>query len=189
MKILPHRVLWLGLVSSMFVLTFVRGAVAHEVQPAVADINIGAQTVEIKIDWVIEAPVAGIDLSGVSNTNDAEEADVYDTLRALDPAEMEEAFRAAWDDVAQSITADMAAEPLDLQIDAVMIPPVGDVTLIRISEVTLVADLPRGDGLEFGWAVRLGPIVVRQVGVDNGYTAFLPGGGRSAPILRKGGSK
>lgn len=185
---LRERVLWLGLVSSFIVMTLLRGAHTHEVQPAVADITIGRQTVEIKIDWVIEAPVAGIDLSGVSDTNDAAEADVYDDLRALDPAALEAAFREAWSDIAADIPVEMDGTRLDLEIEEVVIPDTGDVELIRISQVILSADLPRGDGLVLGWAANLGPIVLRQVGVDNGYTAFLPGGGQSAPILRKGGS-
>ncbi|MEO1239990.1 MAG: hypothetical protein AAFW64_10190 [Pseudomonadota bacterium] len=172
----------------MFVVTFLRGAPAHEVQPSVADIMIGRQTVEITIDWVIEAPVAGIDLSGVSNTNDAAEAEVYDELRALNPAELEDAFRSAWSDISSAITLELDGNPVALEIDALSIPDVGDVEVIRISEVTLSAPLPRGDGLVIGWAAALGPIVLRQVGVENGYTAFLPGGGQSAPILRRGGA-
>lgn len=170
----------------MIVLTLLRQGGAHEVQPSVADIKIEGETVEIAIDWVIEAPVAGIDLTGVSNTNEAAQADEYDALRALDPAAMADAFHTAWDDILPEITAELGAVPLDLNVDTVVVPEVGDVELIRISEVTLSATLPPGDGLVFGWNASLGPLVVRQVGVENGYAAFLENGRVSDPIPRGG---
>ena len=188
MKEFTLRVLWLAAVSSMLVLTMLRAAAAHEVQPSVADITFEADRAVFELDWVIEAPVAGLDLEGIANTNDAEGADVYDGLRALEPAALEEAFRAAWGDIANQITAELGGAPLDLAIDGVTIPEVGNVELPRISGVTLSATLPAGaDGLVFGWDASLGPLVVRQVDVENGYAAFLENGRLSDPIPRTGG--
>jgi len=174
----------------MLVLLSLGGAaVAHLVQPAVAEITVLRDRVVIEFDWIIEAPVAGIDLEGVANTNDAEGAELYDALRAMQPRSLEEAFEEAWPDIESRFRALVGDTALDLELDRVAVPEVGDPELPRISEVTLSAALPPGrDGLVFGWEAALGPLVVRDVGVAAGYAAFLQNGRLSDPIPRAGGS-
>ena len=179
--------LWLA-VSTLLLLMLVRGAAAHEVQPAVADITMEADRAIIDLEWVIEAPVAGIDLEGLENTNDADGAEIYDTLRAMQPASLEAAFEEAWPDIAGRLRALVGGEPVELTLETVAVPEVGNTEVARISDVTLSAPLPPGpDGLVFGWEAGLGPLVVRQVGVEDGYAAFLENGRLSDPIPRTGG--
>ena len=83
----------LALVSTLLVVTTAR---AHEVQPTIADLTINQSDVEVVLDWVLEAPIAGLDLEGVEDTNAAEGAEDYDALRALDAASLETALRDAW---------------------------------------------------------------------------------------------
>lgn len=176
------RVLLWALVSTLVVL---RAAAAHEVQPSVADITIGTDRADIEIDWVIEAPVAGIDLEGVANTNEAEGAAEYDRLRALDPAGLETAFREVWPEIAAEITARAGEADVPLTLEEVRVSEVGDVSIPRNSLVRLTAELPPGgEGLVFGWEASLGPLVVRQIGAENGYAAFLENGELSDPIPR-----
>ena len=178
---------WLA-VSTLMLLTMLKAATAHEVQPSVADVTLEGETATVALDWVIEAPVAGLDLEGIANTNDAEGSEVYDTLRTLGPDALSEAFRDAWDDIRGQITAEVGGTPLELSLREVRVPEVGNVETPRISEVTLTAALPEGgEGLVFGWDGALGPLVVRQAGVEDGYAAFLENGRLSDPIPRVGG--
>lgn len=154
-------------------------------QPAIADITLGPDRAEIVLRMNIEAPAAGLNLEGLFNTNDAENADEYDRLRALPPPDLETAFRRAWPGIRDRITltaGDTAAVP---EIVSFRIPEVGNVELPRSSTVTLAAALPPdGSSVVFGWEGSLGPVVVRQMGVENGYTGFLTNGALTAPMPR-----
>ena len=56
--------------------------------------------------------------------------------------------------------------------------------------MTLTAPLPADDSpITIGWEPSLGPLIVRQSGVENGYAAFLTPGMVSDPIPREGGSE
>ena len=88
------------LVSSLGIVTPTR---AHEVQPTVMDLTISPERIEITAEWMIEAAVAGLDLADLADTSDAENDDEYDRLRALPPAEMDEALRRVWPGIADKI--------------------------------------------------------------------------------------
>jgi len=176
----------LGL-SSLAVITTAR---AHEVQPAILDVTVGADTLEIEIDWMIESAVAGLDLAAVADTNDAENAEAYDTLRALDPAAMATEIESAWPEISNQINIVAGDRRLPLALQSVDVPETSDFELARISTVTLTAPLPQdAPDLTIGWAPELGPLIVRQRGVENGYSAFLAPGMVSDPIPRSGGSE
>lgn len=161
---------------------------AHEIQPSVADITISTETIEIALNWVIEAPVAGLDLEGISNTNDADGAEDYDRLRAFAPEELAAAFTAAWPEIRSQITAEMDGTELELGVAGIDVPEIGDLELQRNSRIVLSGPLPAGEaGLIFGWDAALGPLVVRQLGVENGYAAFLENGRLSDEIPRDTG--
>ncbi|WP_299751274.1 HupE/UreJ family protein [uncultured Boseongicola sp.] len=183
-KTLMLRVALLALVSTLFVVTTAR---AHEVQPTIADLTLNAGDVEVVLDWVLEAPIAGLDLDGVEDTNAAVGAEDYDALRALDAASLETAFREAWPSIAQGLSLRAGDEALALEIIGLTIPEVGNVELARNAQVTLSAPLPEGDSaVVMTWASEYGPLVVRQQGIENGYTAYLIAGGETDPIPRIG---
>ena len=184
-KTLMLRVALLALVSTLLVVTTAR---AHEVQPTIADLTLNAGDVEVVLDWVLEAPIAGLDLEGVEDTNAAVGAEDYDALRALDAASLETAFREAWPSIAQGLSLRAGDEALALEIIGLTIPEVGNVELARNAQVTLSAALPEGDSaVVMTWASEYGPLVVRQQGIENGYTAYLIAGGETDPIPRIGG--
>ena len=168
-------------------LILITSARAHEVQPAIMDMTIGADTLEMQIDWMIEAAVAGVDLETVDDTNDAENAEAYDALRALGPNALAVEVRAAWDGIASQITIMAGDRRLPIALGDVDVPVLDDVELSRISTLTLTAPLPADDSaITVGWDATLGPLVVRQAGVENGFAAFLPPGVVSDPLPRSG---
>ena len=160
---------------------------AHEVQPAVADLTIDGDRVEISIRMTLEAPLAGVDLEGLADTNNAENANEYDRVRALSPLELGEMLSSQWASIASRITlrsGDTALEPLRQGVE---IPEVGNVELPRFSTLLIAADLPAdGAPVVFGWDASLGNLIIRQMGVEDGYTAYLTNGALSDPIQRAG---
>lgn len=159
---------------------------AHEVRPAIADVTVAPATVDMVIRLPLEPLLAGMNLAVLENTNDAPEANAHDALRALDPAALESAFRAAWPGIADQIdilSGGIRAEP---RLVTVIVPEVGDVELPRDSEVRLAVDLPQGNApVQVGWVETFGSIVVRQMGGGaDAYTAILQGGTLSEPLPR-----
>ncbi|MEM7719343.1 MAG: HupE/UreJ family protein [Pseudomonadota bacterium] len=175
--------LWL---SSLLLITSAR---AHEVQPAIMDVTISGDTLEIRLDWMIEAAVAGIDLATVADTNDAENAESYDALRRLDPVALAQRVRDAWSSIESQFLVTSDGRRLPIALQDIEVPEVADFELARISRLALSAPLPPGDApVLVGWASALGPLIVRQSGVENGYAAFLTPGNVSDPIPRAGTS-
>lgn len=174
-------------VSTLFLVTTAR---AHEVQPAIMDVAIGADTLDIQLDWMVEAAVAELDLEALTDTNDAENAAAYDALRALPPDALSAEVTAAWPGLSEKITIMAGDRRLPLALGGVEVQDVENVELARISRVTLSAPLPSDDSpITIGWDPSLGPLIVRQSGVENGYAAFLTPGMVSDPIPREGGSE
>lgn len=170
--------------SSLGLITPVR---AHEVQPTVMDVTIMPDRLDITAEWMVEAAVAGLDLTDLEDTTEAENDNEYDRLRALEPAELEEALRAVWPEIADKFLLEAADTQLSPELVSADIPPVGNTELPRISTLQLTMPLPEGDApVTIGWASELGPLVVRQAGVENGYASFLSPGGVSDPIPRQG---
>ncbi len=181
------RVVLVALLSTLWGYTIAR---AHELQPAVMDIEILPSELQIFLEWTIEAPVAGLDLEGLQNTNEAENEGDYLALRALPPAELEQAFRRAWPELAGKITLKAGDADLAAEIASIDIPPVGNTELSRTSTIALTAALPpNNDPLIIGWIADFGPLVVRQRTVEGGYAGYLTSGALSDPIPRTGATE
>lgn len=161
---------------------------AHEVRPAITDVAVGEASVEVTLRAPLEPIIAGMNLTGLEDTNLSPLADRYDALRAEDPAALEAALRAAWPAIAMRITLLAGDTRLDAQIAAVTVPEVGDISLPRDSELRIVASLPPdGTPVRIGWDESFGSVVVRQIGGGaDAYTAILSGGALSAALPREG---
>ena len=160
---------------------------AHETEPAVADVSVGAERVVLDIRMALEPVIAGIDLDAVTDTDDSPLSGLNDRLRALPPDALGAALREAWPAIAARIDLRAGDAPLAPRLDAAAIPPVGDVETRRDSTVTISADLPPGDApVTLGWDGALGGLVVRQVDAGATYAAFLASGAASEPMPRLG---
>ena len=92
-----------------------------------------------------------------------------------------------WPSIAERITLRTGSTDLVVELRGATIPEVGNIETPRFSTLILSADLPRGTGaITFGWDASLGSLILRQQGVEDGYTAFLEGGQLSAPMPRGG---
>lgn len=161
---------------------------AHEVRPAITDVTVGPETIEIILRAPLEPLIAGMDLAGLEDTNLSPLSGRYDALRAEDPAALEAALRRAWPGIAARITLLAGATRLDPQIASVTVPEVGDISLPRDSELVITAALPAdGTPVQIGWDPSFGSVVVRQMGGGaDAYTAILAGGTLSIALPREG---
>ena len=174
--------------SMLALITLTSQLVAHEISPAIADVTLSDDAVELSIRLTAEPLIAGIDLQGLQDTNDAPDADKYDAARALPPNLLADEFKAAWPSIAQGFTVLAGDTPiaLDLQnVDVVFQP---NTELPRDTNVTLRGALPTdGSDLRIGWQAANGPIIVRQSGGgDDAYAGYLENGALSEPLPRAG---
>lgn len=164
--------------SMALILMFSGNARAHEIRPTIADVEVGAETVTLRLRITLETLLAGIDLDSVADTNDAPEAAIYDTFRAMPPAQLEAALRAEWARIAPGFLIETEGQILTPDIVTVDIPAAVNLELPRDSILTIAADLPAGDaGVRLGLAPGYGTFVPRQVGGgQDAYEGFLNGG-------------
>lgn len=161
---------------------------AHEVQPAIADMEQTDDGLAFTVTLNLEGILAGIDLSAVTDTNTAPGAAQYDVFRAMPPAELEAVFRAGWPAFASRIAVRAGDANLPLTLDRVTIPPVGDLALPREATLQFTAAITPGVAeVVVGWDAAFGTLVLRQQGVDAPYTGYLEAGTPSAPVALAGG--
>lgn len=119
-------------------------AAAHELRPALFTLTLPEPgKFQIAAEVNLEAELAGIGPQH-TDSNDAPEVAQYNSLRALEPAELEAKFRAgsqAWLDSFQLLFGETRVTP---RITFVGIAPPGDVSLARISLVRMAGDVPPG---------------------------------------------
>lgn len=161
---------------------------AHEVQDSVADLSSADGRLTLSIEMTVEAPLAGLNLEGLSDTNESANAELYDELRAFEPEVLSDALSDFWPEFREKFTIRAGDTPLELSLDGVDIPEVGDVEVQRLSTLRLSAPLPNDAPVVIGWEPALGTLIVRQMGVEDGYTGYLTSGALSEPIDLAGGS-
>lgn len=165
-------------------------AAAHEILPSIADMTEqdGRLTFDVRLN--VEAFVAGIDLSVYPDTDSAPQAELYDELRALSPAELDARFRQFWPAMAGHITIDVGGFRPALTLIAVEIAETGNVEVNRASQMSFSADLPAAATVvRVGWSAKYGALVLRQMGVEAPYDGYLENGAISEPIALVGGSQ
>lgn len=165
-------------------------AAAHEVVPSIADMTKVDDVLRFDVRLSLEGVVAGIDLSEVSDTNDAPEAASYDALRALEPDALAQRFRTFWPEMANAMTIRVDGTALMPKLISVDVDPVGNPNLLRSSRIRIEVELPPGSrSVEVGWPARFGALVVRQIGVEEPYDGYLENGQLSKPIPLAGGGQ
>jgi len=164
------------------------GARAHEIRPAIANLTVAPDRADIAILLTLEAMLSGIDLQGLTDTNDSPLAGTYDQLRALSSEELRERFDQGWAELSNDIRLMAGPQRLPLTVESIEIDPVGDIELPRETILHLSSALPPDESaVTFGWAAKFGPLVVRQeLPEGGGYSGYLTNGADSAPIPRTG---
>ncbi|WP_170528704.1 HupE/UreJ family protein [Ruegeria arenilitoris] len=145
----------------------------------------GRLLVEIALN--AEAVLAGVDPQEVAKGGDGGSAR-YAQLRRLVSSELEEHVHDFVTDWKQSLQIDVNG-PVALSYEGASIPVVGNPDVARFSRVLLAGPLPPdASSLRLTWPEGIGPVVLRQQGVEAPYTGFLSGGEVSPRIPLAGGA-
>lgn len=152
---------------------------AHEISPSILDLSISSNVVQLKLRLSVEAILADVNLSETDNTNFSQNSFKYDELRSLNPEEIKNYFYNRWSDLAPLIQVNQSGRALELNFSELSVPEIGNLELTRISHLYIEAELKNTDPISFSWDPKFGPVVVRQMGVQNGITQFLQNGDKS----------
>ncbi|MDD9909549.1 MAG: HupE/UreJ family protein [Ahrensia sp.] len=159
-------------------------ALAHEVTPAIVSLSFGEEdSYQIKLEGNFEAMLAKIGADH-EDTDDAPGASLYNALRQLPPGQLEPRFRDFASDFLPHLGLSFDGQAATPSIDAVDIPPVGDVELARQSVVTLSGRVPAGaQTLQWAFPEAVGASVLRieRPGEDV-QAQFFAAGARSDSI-------
>ena len=174
--------------SMLLLITFSQFAQAHEIRPAIAEVELTEDSITINMRLTAEALLAGIDLEGLADTDEAPEAEKYDILRAEPGSMVAGKFRNAWSSLRNGLTVQAGEETIFLDLERVSTDDIGDVELPRDTNIILTAPLPRdGSDIRVGWLAENGPLIVRQAeGGDDAYAGYLENGALSEPLPRAG---
>ena len=174
----------------MLVLCLAPRASAHEVFPAIAEIEVQGDSLHLAIEVTLEALMADIDLSAYEDTNAAPNAADYDALRALPPEDLAARLPAFLPVFLGNVQFQIDGAGAVLAFSHPEIRDPGDVELQRQSVLHFTAPLPTGaQSAALGWAKSYGTLVVRQVGeIEDPFTATVSGGALAGPFALSGGS-
>ena len=164
-------------------------AQAHEVTPAIANFEIEGQELVLDIRLNAEALLAGIDLDGLDDTNNAQKgAGDYDSLRALAPSALMSLVEQQFDRLIGPVVLTVDDTPLKLSLSNLSVQNVPSVELARATTMTMRGNLTNSNGtMTLSWPLGYGTLILRQNGVEKPFTGTLQGGGISDPILLGGG--
>lgn len=158
--------------------------------PSIADMTQEGETLNFDVRLNLETFIAGIDMTAVADTGNAAQADEYDILRAMTPEALSERFAAFWPQMAAAMTLTADGAALQPVLTSTSVGPIGDVEVIRASEISFTAQLPEGaKTVQVGWPSEYGVLVIRQMGVDAPYDGYLEAGSLSDPIALAGGDQ
>ena len=173
-------------VSIALCLTVASGARAHEIDPGIADVQVTDTEITMDIRLSLESILAEMNLAAITDTTNSPVEEIYNELRATDPATLRAELEDFWPRMRQRIVIEVDGERILPELVGASVPEVGNFELARTSTLNLRADLPEGDApVSVGWAALYGDLVVRQVGGgEDAYTAFLSDGDLTDPLPR-----
>ncbi|MCI5112893.1 MAG: HupE/UreJ family protein [Marivita sp.] len=165
-------------------------ASAHEVRPAIGDLEVVEGQVEITLTLNGEALVAGVSLEGIENTDALDASEDVDRLRALEPDALRAELEPRMPEFIRSLDLTAGDTPVALEAVQIDVAEVGNTDLPRDTVLILSGPVPDGARtLNLDWPAAYGALVLRQQGVDEPYTGYLEGGQSSGPIAIGGGDE
>lgn len=131
-------------------LLFPSVSAADVVKPALIELTLYPNgTYQLEVRASIEAMLTGIN-ARYKNTQDAPNAEEYDHFRAMEPPQLDQAFKGFEEDFLEAITLEFDGEKSDPAVESVDIPLPGYKKVPRISTIILTGEIPKG-ATKFGW--------------------------------------
>ena len=187
-----------------FMLSGHNHAHAHDIRPAVMDIGFsqnGSDYLDVRLGFTAESYLAGMDVSGLSDTDNSPVADEYNRLRMLPPEQLGALVEQAFPHLAQDIVIALDQQifaPGSWELQDIIVEDVTNPELIRETQIrfrvpfptpapesspeTSPASSPDGQAMvNINWPMAMGGLLIRQHGDNSNasYVEFLPMGGQS----------
>lgn len=175
----------------LFAVTLVgeQGARAHEIRPMVAEVEFAADgRFTVSMDIILEAVMADVE-AGLADTDDSANAELYDRLRQLPPAELTARFAGEHAAFAEGFNLTFDGRAAPLAVADVQAAPLGDVRLPRTSRVVLTGTIPPGaDSFVWDHPGGYGAVALklRREGDQDFTTAWLQAREVSEPFPMQG---
>jgi len=158
---------------------------AHEVRPAIVDINLsdqGQYKMSIKVN--LEALISEVEMNS-GNTDDSANAAIYDSLRQMEAQDLAQEFLMFEDSLLPNIHFKLNGEEQKLIVSSIDIPDVGDLDLARDSVLYFEGNLPQpATSLSWRWEPHFGNAAFR-VGTNKNpelYSTYLKEGNESGLV-------
>lgn len=169
------------LIKILFV-SLASNAQSHEVNPAIADILQKKDGVQLEIRLNIEALLSGIDLSNVSNTDEAKQSAKYDFYRGRSEVDLKSDFSKIWPSLKTEIKIKQDNELVALKLKNIIVEGQQNFDYPRFSTIVFVASVDPYRPFSFQWSKAYGDIVLRGPGSEDGFTQYLQAGIESSDI-------
>lgn len=173
------------IITSVLLLLILSNAVAHEIRPAVVSVTLAPSTYDVEVVANVEALLAGVSPKH-TDTNESPNAQRYEALRALPPAELKQKLEAFAPEWIKGMALEFDGARVTPSLVSADVPPVGDIKTARFSTVRLRGAVPSG-AREFRWsyAAEFGDNVlkVREAGREQVASLWLKSGEWSDPYV------
>ena len=154
----------------IFLLFFIKSSYAHELRPAIANLNIYEKdniinaTLSIRLN--LEAIIAEVNMDH-SNTEESEKSGQYESLRTMNADELLKKFNSKIRDLQNKIYLTSANSNYGLTLVDVDIPEVGNTDIIRDTVINFDIKNIKDEDLKFSWDKSLGSIILRVNSKNN----------------------
>lgn len=169
--------------------TLASNAHSHEVSPAVAAILQNQDSIQLEIRLNLEALLSDIDLSNISNTDQADQTEEYDFYRGKSVTELKSDFSKIWPSLANEIKVKQDDVFAVLKLEKIMVEEQENFDYPRFSILTITTNIKPLKPFNFQWSKSFGEIVIREEGEGNVFTQYLEAGVVSDEILLSQQSK
>ncbi|MDA7832447.1 HupE/UreJ family protein [Candidatus Pelagibacter sp.] len=154
----------------IFLLFFIKSSYAHELRPAIANLNIYEKdniiNATLSIQLNLEAIIAEINMNH-SDTKESKESDQYENLRTMSAVELLKKFNSKIKTLQNKIYLTSSNTNYSLVLLNVDIPEVGNTDMIRDTIIKFDIKDIKDEDLKFSWEKNLGSIILRVNSKDN----------------------
>ena len=168
----------------VFLLFLIKSSYAHELRPAIANLNIYEKNniinATLSIQLNIEAIIAEVNMDH-SSTKESEESDQYENLRTMSEVELLKKFNSKITNLQNKIYLTSANSNYSLLLLSVDIPKVGNTGIIRDTIINFDIKNIKDENLKFSWDKNLGSIILRVNSKDSEdlYSKLIESGDKS----------
>ena len=157
---------------------------AHELSPNIADLKVEKNGVHIKFVTNLEAYLTGVDFSTRDNTKGHNNLEYYKKLRTLGETELSSVFLNNWDEFTSLLTiATEDGRKLDrFFFSFIEIEEIDNLDIPRSGTIHFFVEAFGINSFTFKASEKLGDIILRQEGVENGVSQYLTPGEKSVII-------